>query len=64
LPRVRFHDLRHTAASLLVSLGTPLPLVQAILGHSQVSITADTYSHMLPGMVETAMADLERLLTR
>jgi integrase len=47
---VRFHDLRHTCASLLVSKGVYPKLVQELLGHSNVSITLDTYSHVLPGI--------------
>ena len=63
VPRVRFHDLRHTTASLLVSLGVPLKVVQEILGHSQQSTTADTYSHVLPGLQRDAMDRLNQLLT-
>jgi integrase len=47
---VRFHDLRHTCATLLLSKGVHPKLVQELLGHSNVSITLDTYSHVLPGM--------------
>jgi integrase len=42
----RFHDLRHTAASLLLAQGVPLHEVSTILGHSGVQITADTYGHL------------------
>ncbi|MCL4371102.1 MAG: site-specific integrase [Chloroflexi bacterium] len=55
LPPVRFHDLRHTAASLLLSLGVALTTVQRILGHANIGITADTYGHLLPGMATEAM---------
>jgi len=44
LPRVRFHDLRHTAATLLLLQGVHPKVVQERLGHSQISITLDTYS--------------------
>jgi integrase len=61
LPRsTRFHDLRHTAASLLFSQGTHPKLVQEALGHSTIAVTLDVYSHMIPGMgdqVVTAMED-------
>jgi integrase len=46
LPRVRFHDLRHGAASLMLAQGVPLKLVSDQLGHSSIAITADTYSHL------------------
>lgn len=52
LPCMRFHDLRHSAASILFSWGTHPKVVQEILGHSQISVTLDIYSHMLPSMQE------------
>ncbi len=61
LPRLRFHDLRHTCASLLVAMGVPLPVVRDILGHSQISITADTYSHVTPLLAREAMSQLDGL---
>lgn len=48
LPRVRLHDLRHTASSLMASQGIPLHVIQAILGHSTSATTADVYIHVLP----------------
>ncbi len=50
LPRITFHDLRHTCASLLFQRNVHPKLVQDLLGHASVAITLDTYSHMLPGM--------------
>jgi integrase len=50
LPRIRFHDLRHTCATLLLGKGTHPKLVQELLGHATVAITLDTYSHVMPGM--------------
>jgi len=50
LPRIRFHDLRHTAATFMLEDGTPLKVVSEILGHSSVAITADLYMHVTPGM--------------
>lgn len=52
LPHIRFHDLRHSAATILLSRGTHPKVVQEILGHSQVSMTLDVYSHVLPSMQE------------
>jgi integrase len=50
LPKVRFHDLRHSCASLLLSLGVSAKLVQETLGHSTYQLTMDTYSHMIPAL--------------
>ncbi len=62
LPRVRFHDLRHSAATLMLSRGVPLKIVSEILGHSQISITADTYMHVTAGMQREAAAALDAVL--
>ncbi len=50
LPHMRFHDLRHTCATLLLSKGVHPKVVQELLGHSSIEITLDTYSHVLPSM--------------
>ena len=50
LPPMRFHDLRHAAATLMLALGIPLLEVSRALGHSQTSTTLDIYSHALPEM--------------
>lgn len=52
VPAIRFHDLRHTHASLLLEQGVHPKIVSERLGHSKVSITLDTYSHVLPGLQE------------
>jgi len=59
LPRIRFHDLRHSAATLLVSMGVNPKVIQELLGHSHVSITLQVYSHMLPSMQKEAIDKLE-----
>ena len=46
LPRVRFHDLRHSAASLLIAAGVELAEVSKLLGHSELRVTADLYRHL------------------
>jgi integrase len=46
LPRVTTHDLRHSAASMMLSAGVPLPVIADILGHSTVRVTADLYAHV------------------
>jgi integrase len=48
LPKIRIHDLRHTCATLLLAQGVHPKVVQEILGHSQISLTLDTYSHVPP----------------
>ena len=63
LPRVRFHDLRHTFATLLLSRGTHPKVVQEMLGHADISQTMDTYSHVLPDMQEEAVSEMERGLS-
>lgn len=61
LPDIRFHDLRHSTATLLLSLGVNPKIVQEILGHSEISMTMNTYSHVLPMMQEDAMGKLNEL---
>jgi len=63
LPDIRFHDLRHSAATLLLALGVHPRIVQEQLGHSTISITLDTYSHVLPTLQSEAMRRLDGLLT-
>lgn len=62
LPSIRFHDLRHTAATLLLLQGVHPKVVSEMLGHASIGITLDLYSHVLPNMQKDAMAALDRLL--
>ena len=62
LPQIRFHDLRHSCASLLLAEKVPAKVVQSILGHSSYHLTMDTYSHVLPQLQEEAAAAQERIL--
>ena len=55
LPHMRFHDLRHSAATILLSMGVHAKVVQELLGHSTISMTMDVYSHVLPSMQKDAM---------
>jgi integrase len=64
LPDIRFHDLRHSAATLLLSLGIHPKVVQELLGHTQISMTMDVYSHVLPGMQQDAMRQLDAALIK
>ncbi len=60
----RFHDLRHTSATLLLSQGVHPKVVQERLGHSQISVTLDTYSHVLPSMQVEAAGKFDAILER
>jgi integrase len=62
LPQIRFHDLRHTCATLLLSKNVNPKIVSEMLGHSSISITLDIYSHLLPDMQEKAVEALEEML--
>jgi integrase len=61
LPRMRFHDLRHSAATLLLELGIHPKVVSEMLGHSQIGITLDLYSHVTATMQQQAVAALDSL---
>jgi len=64
LPRsTRFHDLRHTCATLLLSKGVHPKLVQELLGHSSIETTLDIYSHVLPGMGDAAAGAIDDALS-
>ncbi len=62
LPRIRFHDLRHTCATLLLRRGVHPKVVSELLGHSTVTMTLDRYSHVLPDMQQAAMDAMDGLL--
>ena len=63
LPDIRFHDLRHTCATLLLARGHHPKLVQELLGHASVAMTLDRYSHVLPGMGDQTAAAMEAALS-
>lgn len=63
LPTIRFHDLGHTSATLLLSAGVHPKVVQERLGHSQISITLDSYSHVMPGLQREAANKLNLVLS-
>ena len=62
LPRIRFHDLRHTHASLLVAAGTPIKVVSDQLGHAHPGFTMATYQHLIPGMSANAALDFANMI--
>ena len=57
---MRFHDLRHTAASLMILEGVDLKTISDILGHSSISITADIYGHVLEEQKRKAVSTLDK----
>ena len=62
LPVIRLHDLRHTNASLALSAGVDLKVVSERLGHSQLAITADLYTHVNRGLGKAAAEQIARAL--
>lgn len=63
LPQVRFHDLRHTCATLLLSKNVNPKVVSEMLGHASTAIPLDTYSYVLPDMQESAAKAIEEALS-
>jgi len=62
LPSIRFHDLRHTYATLSLSAGIPLKIVSQRLGHASIMVTADPYQHVTPQLEEDAAAKVASLI--
>ena len=62
LPDIRFHDLRHSAATLLLSQGTHPTYVQQLLGHASISLTLDKYSHFMPSMAVVTATEMDAAL--
>ena len=63
LPEIRFHDLRHTAASLMLNNGIPVIVVSRRLGHAKPSTTLDIYGHLYYEMQEEAAKVMDELIT-
>lgn len=61
LPQVRFHDLRHSCASFLLAQGVPMRMIMETLGHSQISLTANLYTHVAPAMREDVADRMDAL---
>jgi integrase len=62
LPRMRFHDLRHSCASLLLAQNVSPRVVMETLGHSRISVTMDTYAHVMPALMRDAADAMDRSL--
>ena len=62
LPRIRLHDVRHSYATAALAAGVPAKVVSERLGHANIAITMDTYSHVLPGLDEQAAGQVARLI--
>jgi len=63
LPQMRFHDLRHSCASLLLTQGVSPRVVMETLGHSRISVTMDTYTHVMPSLMRDAADAMDRSLS-
>jgi integrase len=63
LPAIRFHDLRHTAATILFARGVHPKLVSDMLGHATITLTLDTYSHLIPAMHGDAAAAMDAVFS-
>ncbi len=61
--KIRFHDMRHTAASLMLNHGVPVLIVSKILGHSKPSTTLDIYGHLIPIMQDGVASLMDDLVT-
>ena len=62
VPRIRFHDLRHSAASLLLAQGVPLRMIMEQLGHSSIALTANTYAHVMPSAMREVADKMEAII--
>ncbi len=62
VPEIRFQDLRHTHATLLLSNGVHVKVISERLGHSNIKVTLDTYSHVLPSMQEEVARKLDEII--
>ncbi len=62
MPDIRFHDLRHTCATVLLSEGANPKFVQELRGHEDIKLTLGTYSHFLPSMEDQIATAMENVL--
>ena len=61
LQDVRFHDLRHSVATILFAAGVDLKVISELLGHSSIAVTSDVYAHLLPGMQRAVVNKMDDL---
>ena len=64
LPEMRLHDLRHRVATVLQSDGASPRLIMEVLGHSQISLTMNTYNYVIPQMLSESAMMMDRLLSK
>jgi integrase len=64
LPRMRFHDLRYSAASLLIAAGVQLSEVSILLGHSELRVTSDLYTHLMKPTAAKAPRHMDAILPK
>ena len=62
LPNIRWHDLRHTCATLLLGRGVHPKMVQHLMGHASIQLTLDRYSHWIPSMGRHAAEGMDEVL--
>lgn len=62
LPQRRFHDLRHSCATLMLAQGVPARVVMDVLGHLQIALTMNTYTHVLPELKQDAASRMNDLM--
>jgi integrase len=62
LPSIRFHDLRHSAATLLLARGVPMRAIMELLGHSRIGVTMDTYAAVMPEMMRDVADTMDAFL--
>lgn len=63
-PDIRFHDLRHTYATLALANGVPIRVVSDTMGHSRSSVTIDTYAHVLPSQERLSADKMDAVFAR
>lgn len=64
LRRIRFHDLRHSCATLLLVQGVSPRVVMEVLGHSEIALTMNAYSHVVPELQREAALRMQSILER